>query len=99
MKTYDKIKAVLVNDCRSRDSDWRLVYFIHREELYLRGREINGINYQETLVMISEGKLTSPETITRIRRKIQESDEKLRGKKYEERHKLEQKVRNEIKLF
>lgn len=44
----------------------------------------------------AEGKLTPADSITRARRKLQELHPELRGKKYNERHKEEKKVRKNI---
>ena len=39
----------------------------------------------EMLCMFAESKLTNPETIRRMRQKLQEQHKELRGKKYQER--------------
>ena len=47
--------------------------------------DLTTINAYEFLKMFSEGKLTNPISIRRMRRKLQEEHKYLRGKKYYER--------------
>ena len=69
-----------------------LVWFYHL------GREtIKKMTASELLTNLSKNKLPLMESIMRCRRKLQEVDESLRGKKYKERHRLELEVKNEIK--
>jgi phage-related tail protein len=46
--------------------------------------------------MYRDGKLPSADMITRARRKVQQECADLRGEKYEERHKEEKNVRDNI---
>lgn len=64
-----------------RDNDLRLVANIWKTE----------VNYQDMsakdlLQAMADGRLTHPESIRRIRQKLQQEDPHLRGEKYLERH-------------
>jgi len=76
-----------------RDSDERLAANIW----YSRIDNIENLNAKDLLSMFAKGKLPSYESISRCRRKVQESNPELRGLKWESRHKQQKKVKNEIK--
>ncbi len=88
VKTLLEIKEPL------RDSDERLIANIWHQELKNKG----GVNITafEFLQLVSEGKLTSTESIMRSRRKIQEEFEHLRGAKYEARKRNEENIKNQL---
>jgi len=94
-KNMDKVKHLLIKYHKLRDNDNKLIanfwfYEIGNEKTF---HEITAIQF---LNMFSQGQLTSPETITRCRRKIQEQSPKLRGEKYILRHEQEKETRNNI---
>lgn len=90
MKTFDKVLDLLKRYQQARDNDNLLMCLIWFKEI----PNIDNLTARELLKIISDNKLTAPESITRCRRKIQEDDESLRGKKYEQR-----KGYNYLKLF
>ena len=89
---YDKVKWFLENIPFTRDSDMRLISIWWRNEATKQG-----LDKGEFLKDFSEGKYTTPEAITRARRKIQEKYPLLRGKTYNKRQQLKEQVRDEIK--
>ena len=73
-----------------RDSDDRLMANIWFKES--KGEEHTKL----FLKMLAEGKLTSPESIRRMRQKIQEERPELRGLTWEKRHKKQEKVKQSL---
>ena len=75
----------------ARDSDnFLIAHYWYQEQVD------NGLDHTKTLRNLALGKLSTPESITRCRRKLQELNESLRGEKYEQRHKNEDVVIKEI---
>ena len=91
----DKIRDLLIKHPETRDNDQMLVsltWFFHI------GRDkVKSLSAWDLLTKLSKNKLPNAESIRRCRQKLQEHNEDLRGKKYEERHKLECEVKEEIK--
>ena len=91
-KTMDKVKYLLQNFSHLRDDDNRLVANIWNNELsHLKQNDV--IDF---LLLYSQGRITTADTITRARRKIQELHPELRGKNYNKRHVTQKKVRKNI---
>jgi len=89
-----KVEILLRKNPRCRDSDsilFATMYFIEIGEVNLKN--MNGF---DLLKIISEDRLPSYDTIARVRRKLQNEDESLRGESYNERHNLETEVRTNI---
>ena len=85
------IYYLLVNDIPSRD-DWMLVVKkVHDIEMVNYG--IDKVDYYDSLFSF---KLTNPQTISRIWRKIQEHNVELRGQNWEDRQKTSRYVREKI---
>ena len=79
-----------------RDNDDKLVANIWKNEV----KELDDCETASDLLKAySAGKLTSPDSITRARRKLQELNPDLRGETYHERKKKEQEVINDLKNF
>jgi|6_EtaG_2_1085325.scaffolds.fasta_scaffold33327_3 hypothetical protein len=92
----EKVKEFLTDYPSLRDNDSRLIVNIWAEDI---GRkELNSMSASDLMIMISNDELPSGSTIRRVRRKLQENDEDLRGEKWEIRHnKLEPQVKEELK--
>ena len=91
----DKVRDILIKHPETKDNDQMLVslsWFYH-----LGRDEVKSLTAWDLLTKLSKNKLPLMESIMRCRRKLQETDESLRGKKYKERHKLELEVKEEIK--
>ena len=89
-----KVKTLLVEFTHLRDSDVKLVANIWHSQL---GKEkAKTISAFDFLAEFSNGKFINPESIRRVRQKIQEQNVELRGKSYKHRHKEEKEVRKQI---
>mgnify|MGYP003641464684 CR=1 FL=1 len=93
IKPIPYVKKLLTENPHLRDDDNKLISnFWHKEviNLDIDLKEESGLKILE---LFAEGKLTSPESIGRVRRKLQEEFTYLRGNKWEERQgRLQKKV-------
>lgn len=96
LTTKDKVKYLLTTYAHLRDSDESLIANYWMNEA---GGKIalDKMSAKQFLFNFVSGAYTSPESIRRMRQKIQEQDESLRGKSYQKRQKLEQDVRSKIR--
>ena len=85
MKTKEEIKNLLTNDSRLRDSDAKMIARFWTNELKRKDIDTKDITAHEFLTMFATNKLHNVEGLTRMRRKVQEENEHLRGKYYNER--------------
>jgi hypothetical protein len=86
-----RVEGFLRKDPRTRDSDNLLIARIWYEEVS------EELTLTEFLKSFSIGKYTSPESVRRVRQKIQELNPELRGTSYKERKTtLENNFRSEI---
>ena len=86
-----EIKNLLLQDKRYRDDDSLLVcrYYYNKcggEEVFKTMSAINLLN------LLASKSLPFPDTITRVRRKLQEQFPELRGDKWAERHMLDEQT-------
>ena len=79
-----------------KDNDQQLIAWFWKMEMEAQGFEPSKTPTQTFLKLMAFGKLTSAETITRVRRLIQEENPALRGKKYNERQANQQKVKKQL---
>ena len=91
----DEIKLFLTNYKVLRDSDERLMANIWAK--FLGREEIKILTATDILHLLAKGDLPSYESISRCRRKIQETTPMLRGTTWELRHKRQKSVKNELK--
>ena len=97
MKAKDKVRNLLINNKRLRDSDNKLIATFWFQELKMLVIDTNEITGFELLELFAESKLTNAETIRRIRAKLQETNKELRGSKYNLRQgKLKDDWRKEL---
>ena len=87
-----EVKKFLIKHPVLRDNDNRLMANIWYNHI----KNITFINGKDVLRMIATGKLPSPASITRCRRKIQEENIHLRGDKWIDRQERAKKIRKEI---
>lgn len=88
--TKDKVTYFLETAPHLRDDDNRLIACIYFNEIGKQKLEmLNGV---DLLRMLAEGKLIAPESIRRVRQKIQEERPELRGKTYKARIKQGEEV-------
>jgi hypothetical protein len=88
----DRVYELLLSDAKYRNSDKKLVVAIWRQEL---SPELRGA----FLTAYENGKLTPADTITRCRRKLQETIPALRGTMWNKRHEMEEEVKNQLRAF
>lgn len=90
---YDVVLKLLTDLPHLRDDDYKLVANVWCMELG-GSKKVAELNGFELLAIISAGdKLTSSDSITRARRKVQEENPSLRGKTYLKRQGLQKQVR------
>ena len=89
----DKVVNLLTKHPSLRDSDERLTANIW----YNHTMNIDEIDAITLLSRFAEGKLPSYESISRCRRKIQEEQPELRGKKWAKRHSKQKIIKEQIK--
>jgi hypothetical protein len=92
----EDVKRYLEADEKYRDDDESLVARFWHEELRKQQIDSKSITGMDLLKRYADGKLTSADVITRARRKVQEENVELRGKKWEKRHEEESDVRKTI---
>ena len=93
----EKVKVLLQAHPHLRDSDKRLVANIWALDIaHNRNTGIENISSIEILNDLADGKLTNYDSITRARRKVQESFPDLRGQKYADRKQEEKDTRENI---
>jgi hypothetical protein len=91
----DKVRWFLENRPETRDSDDLLIAHFWRNEVK-KIIDITVAPASELLNLISEGKLTSSESIRRSRQRVQEKEPSLRGKNYKGKQKHQEKVKEEL---
>ena len=79
-----------------KDNDNQLVAWFWKLEMEKMGYPASSTPTQTFFKLMAFGKLTSADTITRVRRLIQEESPELRGKKYEERQAKQSIVKNDL---
>ena len=82
MKTKDEIQQLLTNDSRLRDSDAKMIARFWTNELKRKNINTKEITAHEFLKLFATNKLHNVEGLTRMRRKVQEENEHLRGNCY-----------------
>jgi hypothetical protein len=94
-KTKDKVKYILEKYPITRDDDnkmiWQFIFFESGGSDHL-----NNITGLQFLCDLANGHYTSPESIRRMRQKIQEQYPELRGNSYNIRHKIANETKNKI---
>jgi hypothetical protein len=85
MNSKEHVRKILEESVKSRDEDARLFVIYWIDEIRSKGLDID-MPLVDFLRMFVKGDLTSTETISRVRRKLQEQEPHLRGEKYRQRH-------------
>jgi hypothetical protein len=92
----DKVKAILLRSSHCRDNDVYLLYEIWRRELAKYNLNIKNMHLLPVLKMWNRKEISHPSAIMRARRKVQEEYAETRGKVWEERHKQQKQVREDL---
>ena len=79
-----------------KDNDNQLVAWFWKLEMEKMGYPSSNTPTAHFLKIMAVGRLTSSDTITRVRRLIQEENPELRGKKYNERQANQTKVKKDL---
>ncbi len=88
-----RVEFILKIRVDSRDNDNLLLALYWWYEV---GDELENMSGEDLLKHLAKGSLTNPETIRRVRQKIQEECAELRGESYKERKKESEDVRKNI---
>jgi hypothetical protein len=93
-----RVKKLLVNFPELRDDDFKLIatYYSYESGGWESLKKVSAYDF---LINFANHRYTSFESIRRVRCRLQEKEQELRGQKYEERKKLEQKIKEEIKTL
>lgn len=91
MKTQDQVLKVLMKRAEARDNDNYLIWLIWQN--FNRASMTDMETFRDDFI---NNKIPSADSITRYRRKIQEENIDLRGKKYDERQNKTKKVKTEL---
>lgn len=89
------VQALLSKSEACRESDTRLIVSIWAK--FLGEAKIDKMSATDLLNMFSENKLPNPESIRRVRQRLQETNPYLRGKNYQNRQDEQETVVNELK--
>ena len=98
--TREIVEKLLWNHPHLRDDDNKLlatVYWHRASVLDFDGIELEVI--KRFLQVLADGDLPNFESIGRCRRKLQEESEFLRGELYNERHKNQERVKEDLRLW
>lgn len=87
-----RVKNLMELMPRLRDSDKHLIAAIHREDMFNVGVVSSSASYKDFENLFLYGKITSPDSITRARRIIEQDCPELRGTTYVPRQKKSGRV-------
>ena len=80
-----KIQKLLTTDPRYRDNDALLINRIQRDEMIVAGLPVDNMSMNDFFRVRLDKKVSSEDSITRLRREVQEYYPETRGDKYKER--------------
>ena len=87
------IESILINNKNSRDND--LILF--QEYLKLKyENKYYGLLAIDLLNDINEGRINNFDSVSRVRRKLQENNVQLRGNRWDKRHKISETYTTEL---
>ena len=92
----NRVKEVLEDSIHCRDSDVYLIYEIWKSELAEYNLNIKNMHLVPVLKMWEKKEISHPSAIMRARRKVQEDNPETRGSKWEERHKQQKQVQEDL---
>ena len=90
------VERLLISSPKLRDNDQQLVANVW----YVQTRDacnIENMTAKDFLHELAKGNVMSSESITRCRRKLQEENTYLRGEKWDERHRAQKDVKEELR--
>ena len=98
----NKVSDLLTKKKETRDNDFYVMYRIWKEEFeksYITkdlNLEFDKTNVVSLLSLLKDKHLSHPSAVMRARRKVQESDPKLRGELWKARHAEEEQVKKDL---
>lgn len=90
------IHQLLIHDPRYRDSDALLVNRVQRDELIGMGLDVNTMSLTDFFRIRYDKKISSEDSITRLRREVQEYYPETRGDKYKKRQSKQSDVQEDL---
>ncbi len=87
-----KVYSILTDNPATRDDDKLLLIEIWSKES--QAKDVAGL-----FLELLEGNISFPDTLTRMRRKIQEKHPALRGEKWDVRHNMEGAICSQLTFF
>ena len=94
----DGVEKFLTKYPLLRDNDDRLMANIWADYIGRQENMDGPETWKDIIHLLAKGKLPSYESISRCRRKIQQINPELRGKKWTERQRRAKKIRKEIAI-
>lgn len=95
--TKERVLKLLKHKPHLRDDDQKLMANIWFQDLLKSGIDVKNITGYQLLEIFSNNDiLSNPESIRRVRQKVQEEDVELRGTNWKSRHKNEEKIKKEL---
>ena len=91
-----KIHQLLTDDPRYRDSDALLVNRIQRDEIIAQGLDVDTMKLTDFFRIRFDKKISSEDSITRLRREVQEYYPETRGDKYKKRQSKQADVQDDL---
>lgn len=96
----DRVYDLLLSDAKYRNNDSKLVVAVWKQEYLGPGQKLTKNTPLDDFFLAYEfGRLTPADTITRCRRKLQETIPALRGTLWNKRHEIQEDVINQLKAF
>ena len=98
----NKVSDLLTKKKETRDNDFYVMYWIWKEEFEKSditkdlNLEFDKTNVVSLLSLLKDKHLSHPSAVMRARRKVQESDPKLRGELWHARHDEEEQVKKDL---
>lgn len=98
----NKVSDLLTKKKETRDNDFYVMYWIWKEEFEKSditkdlNLEFDKTNVVSLLSLLKDKHLSHPSAVMRARRKVQESDPKLRGELWKARHAEEEQVKKDL---
>lgn len=87
---YEFVKSILTRHPETRDDDMKLYAVV----VWYKARLPESVGFYDAMAHHDKYNLPSYESVTRARRKVQEQEEALRGKKYNDRKKRQEEYRD-----
>ncbi len=87
-----KVHDILVNNPSTRDDDRLLI-------VELWSSESLSDSSKDFFDEMLKGYVSFPDTVTRVRRKLQEKNESLRGEKWVARHKMQRDITEDLNFY